>query len=159
MSMNRICAVLRTNFLPTLSGACRCIWLACLFGANSLSATEEPQVLQSWNAGASREAIIQFVDNATNPKSGAFVVPRNRIAVFDHDGTLWAEQPLVQLKFAEWRLHRMAKLAPAWRDEPPFNIILREGLSEHDQDWADILEVLRLTHSQLSKAEFQQEKV
>ena len=49
--------------------------------------------LDSWNHSSdSRQAIISFVEKVTT--SGEFFVePKNRIAVFDNDGTLWAEKP------------------------------------------------------------------
>ncbi len=56
-----------------------------------LMIVEEP--LPSWNATASKQAIIDFVTRVTDPLSQDFVPPLERIAVFDNDGTLWCEQP------------------------------------------------------------------
>jgi hypothetical protein len=50
--------------------------------------------LESWNDGACRRAIVDFVTRVTTPGE-AFVVPADRIAVFDNDGTLWCEQPVI----------------------------------------------------------------
>ncbi|MDW4497364.1 HAD family hydrolase [Sulfitobacter sp. D35] len=49
--------------------------------------------LPSWNAGDSKVAIISFVEAVTDPASEDFVPVHDRIAVFDNDGNLWAEQP------------------------------------------------------------------
>ena len=57
-----------------------------------LSALADP--LPSWNDTETKAAIIAFVDKVTNPGSGDFVPARDRIATFDNDGTLWAEQPV-----------------------------------------------------------------
>ena len=57
--------------------------------------------LPSWNDTATKEAIIAFVEGVTTPGSAEFLPEADRIAVFDNDGTLWAEQPLYfQLFFA-----------------------------------------------------------
>jgi hypothetical protein len=60
---------------------------------------QEP--LPSWNDTAPRKAIVTFVERVTKQGSPDFVQPAERIATFDNDGTLWAEQPLYfQLLFA-----------------------------------------------------------
>jgi len=57
--------------------------------------------LPSWNEGASKKAIIEFVKRTTKEGSGDFVPVDDRIACFDNDGTLWSEQPMYfQLIFA-----------------------------------------------------------
>ena len=56
--------------------------------------------LPSWRDTAPRQAIAAFVEKVTKEDSPDFVAPAERIAVFDNDGTLWAEQPLYfQLKY------------------------------------------------------------
>jgi len=54
----------------------------------------QAQPLPSWNDGPSKQQILKFVADVTTPGSSAFVPAEDRIAVFDNDGTLWAEQPL-----------------------------------------------------------------
>ena len=54
----------------------------------------QAQPLPSWNDGPSKQQILKFVSDVTTPGSSAFVPAEDRIAVFDNDGTLWAEQPL-----------------------------------------------------------------
>ena len=57
--------------------------------------------LPSWNQGPAKNAIVDFVARTDRQGTPAFVPPAERIAVFDNDGTLWAEQPIyVQLAFA-----------------------------------------------------------
>ena len=57
--------------------------------------------LPSWAEGKSKQSIMDFVAAVTTPNSPSFVEPVDRIATFDNDGTLWAEQPLYfQLMFA-----------------------------------------------------------
>ena len=56
--------------------------------------------LASWNDGAAKSAILDFVARVTKEGGPDFVPPAERIATFDNDGTLWCEQPMqVQLFF------------------------------------------------------------
>ena len=50
--------------------------------------------LDSWNDGAAKSAIVDFVARVTAEGGTDFVSPAERIAVFDNDGTLWCEQPM-----------------------------------------------------------------
>ena len=57
--------------------------------------------LPSWNDGAAKQAILNFVTAVTRKGSPDFVPPAERIATFDNDGTLWVEHPVyVQMAFA-----------------------------------------------------------
>ena len=77
--------------------------------------------LTSWNDGASRQAIEDFVVRVTTPQSPDFVAPEARVAVFDNDGTLWCEKPMpVELGFILQRLARMAGDDPSLRDKQPW---------------------------------------
>jgi phosphoserine phosphatase len=62
--------------------------------------------LESWNDGAARSAIVEFVERAVRE------VPENeRLAVFDNDGTLWCEKPAyVQELFLKERLAKRPEL-------------------------------------------------
>lgn len=68
----------------------RAICLALALTATGLAA--DP--LSSWNDTQAKARIIEFVDGVTDPASDSFVPVAERIAVFDNDGTLWAEQPV-----------------------------------------------------------------
>ncbi len=85
-------------------------WLILV--AAGLPAPAQTDPLPSWNDGAAKAAIVAFVARVTE---GPDAVPESeRIAVFDNDGTLWAEQPVyVQLAFALDRAgaHDMKALA------------------------------------------------
>src|SRR5687767_14360747 len=66
--------------------------------------------LPSWNEGAAKRSVFEFVAKVTKERSPNFVPPAERLAVFDNDGTLWAEQPIyIQFAFA---LDRVKALAP-----------------------------------------------
>lgn len=77
--------------------------------------------LPSWNDGHSKKAIVEFVMKVTKEGSPDFVPPAERIATFDNDGTLWAEQPMYfQLAFAIDRVKTLASQHPEWKDKEPF---------------------------------------
>jgi hypothetical protein len=82
--------------------------------AASPTAGSDP--LPSWTEGAARKAIVDFVGRTTTPGGPEFVPPAERIAVFDNDGTLWAEQPMYfQLAFALDRIKALAPQHPEWK--------------------------------------------
>ena len=68
--------------------------------------------LPSWNDGATKGAILDFVERVTHTGSPDFVTPGERTAVFDNDGTLWCEKPLpIQADFLLRRLGKIAALS------------------------------------------------
>lgn len=79
-----------------------------------LTAVCQADPLPSWNASANKSAIVDFVDAVTDPTKDTFVPVSKRIAVFDNDGTLWAEQPLYfQLIYALDRFKAAAQKDPS----------------------------------------------
>ena len=82
--------------------------------------------LASWNEGAAKKSIVTFVTKVTEHGSPDFVAPDDRIATFDNDGTLWAEQPMYsQLLFALDRVKVLAPQHPEWKDKEPFASLLK----------------------------------
>ena len=87
-----------------------------LLSASLRSTTAEAQAqrdpLPSWNDGATKSSILDFVARVTTQGGSDFVPVDQRIATFDNDGTLWIEQPMyIQLAFALDRVKAM--LCPA----------------------------------------------
>jgi phosphoserine phosphatase len=81
--------------------------------------------LPSWNDTQAKARITDFVKAATTDGSEGFVVPEDRIAVFDNDGTLWSEQPFYfQLGFMLDRVKTLAPQHPEWKTKEPFKSIL-----------------------------------
>jgi hypothetical protein len=62
------------------------MWSAAVFA--------QTDALPSWNDGAAKKAIVDFVLATTAQGSPQFVPPPERIATFDQDGTLWVEHPI-----------------------------------------------------------------
>jgi phosphoglycolate phosphatase-like HAD superfamily hydrolase len=117
---------------------------------------QEP--LRSWNDTGPKRAIVAFVDRVTKQGSPDFVPPAERIATFDNDGTLWAEQPLYfQMLFAIDRIKALAPQHPEWKDKEPYASLLRGDLKaalaggEHA-----VLDIVMATHAGMTSEEFEQ---
>lgn len=85
--------------------------------------------LNSWNDGDARSAIVDFVTRVTRPDGPAFVPPADRIAVFDNDGTLWCEQPVIQLAHVLQRWEEMAKQNKALGDQQPWKAAVEKDMA------------------------------
>jgi hypothetical protein len=82
--------------------------------------------LPSWNDGKSKESILDLVAKVTKSGSPDFVPVPKRIAVFDNDGTLWAEQPMYfQAFFIFDRIKQLAPQHPEWKMKEPFATVLK----------------------------------
>ncbi len=112
--------------------------------------------LPSWNDGPSKKAIIAFVEDVTSKRGEHFVPPAERIAVFDNDGTLWAEQPLYfQLMFAFDRVKDLAPQHPEWQTNQPFKSILANDIrGALAGGQGALLQVLAATHTGVTADEF-----
>ena len=112
---------------PRTFGSAGALLLAsviCAFGQTSGSARVDP--LPSWNDTPSKKAIVAFVERVTRPGSPEFVPIAERIATFDNDGTLWAEQPMYfQAFFMLDRVKALAPKHPEWQQQEPFASILK----------------------------------
>jgi hypothetical protein len=103
---------------------------------------ENKDPLPSWRATPAKESIVQFVAAVTDPKSDQLVPEDDRVAVFDNDGTLWAELPMyAQLAFA---LDRAAELGHPTSPEE-----LKSG------GLGAVLELVKLTHGNINTEEFE----
>ena len=126
----------------------------CLASFTSVRA-QDP--LPSWNDGAAKKSITDFVAKVTTAGSPDFVPVAERIATFDNDGTLWCEKPLpVQLYFALDRVKTLAPSHPEWKTQEPFASILKGDLKgaaaggEHA-----LLELMMATHTGMTTDEFE----
>jgi len=114
--------------------------------------------LRSWNDGPAKQAIIEFVKATTDKGSPKFVRPEDRIATFDNDGTLWAEQPMYfQMLFALDRVKALAPEHPDWKDQEPFASLLKDdvkgALAGGERA---MLEIVMATHAGMTTEEFTQ---
>ncbi|MGC7380957.1 haloacid dehalogenase-like hydrolase, partial [Xanthomonas citri pv. citri] len=91
--------------------------------ANDIVTGKDP--LPAWNDGSLKQAVIQYVTNATKEGYAGFIPVNDRIAVFDNDGTLWSEQPLYfQFFYSFDKIRQMAPQHPEWKTNEPFKSIL-----------------------------------
>ena len=114
--------------------------------------------LPSWNDTVAKKAIIAFVEKVAKDSSPDFVPPNERIATFDNDGTLWAEQPMYfQFLFAMDRIKARAPQHPEWKTQEPFKSVLAgdmKGLFATGEK--AFLEIIARTHAGMTTAEFEQ---
>src|SRR6266581_3176972 len=132
--------------------------LVCALALATTVARATADLLPSWNDGATKKSITDFVEKVTKEGSPDFVPPEERIATFDNDGTLWCEQPMpVQLFFALDRVKALAPQHPEWKTKQPFAALLKGDLKGAfaGGDHA-ILELVMATHAGMTTAEFEQ---
>jgi phosphoglycolate phosphatase-like HAD superfamily hydrolase len=113
--------------------------------------------LPSWNDTLPKRAIVDFVERVTREGSPAFVPLAERIAVFDNDGTLWAEQPMYfQAFFIFDRIKALAPHNPEWQTQEPFASVLKGDVKaalaggEHA-----LIEMAMATHAGMTAEEFE----
>ena len=112
--------------------------------------------LPSWNDTAPKKAIIAFVEKVTKEGSPDFVPAPERIATFDNDGTLWAEQPMYfQFLFLADRVKALAPQHPEWKTKEPFASLLKGDLKGVGASGEKgILEMMMATHAGMTTEEF-----
>ena len=133
-----------------------CAALLAALAAGGTSSLEAADLLPSWNDGPARRSVVAFVENVTREGGPGYVAPAERIAVFDNDGCLWAEQPMYfQAFFIFERIKALAPKHPEWKDKEPFASVLRGdvqaalGGGEHG-----LVEMAMATHAGTTTEEF-----
>jgi phosphoglycolate phosphatase-like HAD superfamily hydrolase len=129
--------------------------LGLLLTALTGAALADP--LPSWRAGVSKAAITDFVEAVTTPGSPDYIDPSERIATFDNDGNLWAEQPVYfQLIYALEKVKEMAAADPGLADGNPAVRAAVDGdldalIADHHKG---LLEIVALSHAGMTTDEF-----
>jgi phosphoglycolate phosphatase-like HAD superfamily hydrolase len=125
-------------------------------GGAACDALAQSDPLPSWNDGAAKKTITDFVARVTTDGRPDFVPIDQRIATFDNDGTLWCEQPFYfQLAFAIDRVKALAPQHPEWKTQQPF-----KGLLENDMTALaasgekGLLAIVAATHAGMPVEEF-----
>ncbi len=111
------------------------LWSLILLGGCNVREERSPEkqksgtVLPSWHETATRQAILDYVSTVTDPDSNDFIPEADRIAVFDNDGTLWAEKPIYfQLEFIFDRIRALAPRHPEWKRDKLIQAVLSNDL-------------------------------
>jgi hypothetical protein len=114
--------------------------------------------LPSWNEGATKQAILDYVTSVTTEGSANFIPVSERIATFDNDGNLWSEQPAYfQLFFAMDRIKALAPEHPEWKTTQPYQSVLENDMKtlmsygEHG-----LIQIVMATHAGNTVGEFEQ---
>jgi haloacid dehalogenase-like hydrolase len=131
--------------------------LICGIALSTSQAINAADSLPSWRDAAPKQAIVKFVEDTTTPNSSHYVPPSERIAVFDNDGTLWAEQPIYfQAFFVFDRIKQLAPQHPEWKSKEPFAAVLR-GDTESALSGGEhaLLEMVMATHAGMTTEEFE----
>src|SRR5712671_387475 len=133
--------------LPALSAAVR----------STSALAQAGDALPSWNDGATKASILDFVARVTTQGGPFFVPVEQRIATFDNDGTLWIEQPMyIQLAFALDRVKVLAPMHPEWKTKQPFAAVLDDDLKALAASGEKgLVELIAATHAGMTTAEFE----
>ncbi len=133
----------------------RHIVFAAMLSCAPLTALADP--LPSWTASDTKARIVEFVTSVTDPEGPDYVTPAERIAVFDNDGTLWAEQPVYfQFIFAMDRLADMAEQDPSVLSSATLQAAADGNLEAVLEGGHEaLIDVVNATHSGLSVEAFQ----
>jgi phosphoserine phosphatase len=130
--------------------------VAVVFTPFATASADDP--LPSWSEGNAKKAIMGFVKNVTTEGRSTFIPPPERVAVFDNDGTLWAEQPMyVQVIFALDRAKALVPKHPEWKDKQPFKAAIEGDIKTVlSGGKRALLELLMATHANNTTEEFSQ---
>jgi len=129
-----------------------------LAGITSTAPAQQPasDPLPSWNNGSAKRAITDFVARVTLGSGPDFVPAPERIATFDNDGTLWAEQPIyVQFAFAIDRVRALASKHPDWKRKQPFKAVIEgdyKALAAIGEK--ELLTIIAVTHANMTTDDF-----
>ena len=142
------------KYIPKKNLICAALICALALATTMVCAEDR---LPSWNDTAPKKAIVAFVEKVTKPGSPDFVPPAERIAVFDNDGTLWAEQPMYfQLLFAIDRVKALAPKHPEWKTAEPFASLLKGDVNKALAGGEKaMLDIVMATHAGMTTEEFE----
>jgi phosphoglycolate phosphatase-like HAD superfamily hydrolase len=144
--------MLHTSFRKAGGVLAACLVALSCGGAGAQAADPLP----SWNEGATKSSIVDFVGRVIKEGGADFVPMPERIATFDNDGTLWAEQPVYfQVAFAFDRIRALAPQHPEWQDTEPYKSVLEgDDKSLAALDEKSLLQIIEATHAGMTTTEF-----
>src|SRR5208337_3406436 len=131
--------------------------LIVALAGQTLAHAQDP--LPSWNDGPAKQAILAFVKEVTDKSDPKYVVPEDRIATFDQDGTLWVEHPMyTQVMYCLERVPALVEKKAELKNVEPFKTVLsgnREAMAKLSMK--DLLKILAATLTGMSVEEFNAE--
>jgi hypothetical protein len=125
----------------------------------AVDAVQPADPLPSWNDGEVRQSITQFVTSVTKKGSPYFVPSEQRIATFDNDGTLWSEQPVVQLEYVAYQIRKLSPQHSEWKSKDPYKAVLEGNKDYLVNDYINnhgrgLHELVLATHAGMSMQKF-----
>jgi hypothetical protein len=134
-------------------------FFALFFVSTVWAGDQNSDPLPSWNDGAPKKAILEFVRVTTDKSNPQYVPVEQRIAEFDQDGTLWVEHPLyTQVMYCLDRVPELAKQKPELKDREPFKTVLsgdRDAIGKLTD--RDFFEVVIATQSGMTPKQFSED--
>src|SRR5262245_12923068 len=102
-------------------GALLTMLITLIMLIRGVSGQAQTDPLPSWNDGSAKNKIVAFVQVTTTQGSPHFVLPAERIATFDQDGTLWVEHPMYsQVIYCLDRVPALVEAKPELAEVEPF---------------------------------------
>ncbi len=133
------------------------LFMPCNFNAQTQKEiTADP--LPSWNQTETKQTIINYVAKVTKEGTADFIPEEDRIATFDNDGTLWAEQPIVQVEFVFYQIAKLLKEKPELAKQQPY-----KAVAEKDEAYlkkmstAELIVLVNAAQANRTSEEFQQQ--
>jgi hypothetical protein len=133
--------------------------LTALLPRTTALAQDAGSPLASWNDGAAKKAIFDFVRVTTDRSNPGFVPPPERIATFDQDGTLWVEHPMYTfVTYCLERVPLLVKAKPGLKQIQPFKTVLSGNREEIAKlTTPDLEKILAATLTGMTVEEFKSE--
>ena len=127
-------------------------------GSHEIASETVEAILPSWNDGATRNAIIEYVTSVVDEKSPDFIPVSDRIATFDNDGNLLSEQPMYfQLFFTLDRIKELAPQHPEWKDNELIQAVMADDI-EKVMSYGEhgLIELIMYSHAGTTTIEFEE---
>ena len=135
---------------------CKTAVMFCATMLVGITAQAQTDPLPSWNDGAAKRVIVEFVTDTTTAGRPSFVPEAERIATFDQDGTLWVEHPTYsQVIYCLDRVPAVVKEKPELANVEPFKTVMsgnREAIARLPME--DLEKILAVTLTGMSVDEF-----
>ncbi len=141
--INRILTAQLLFLLVAFSACCNKSGTSC---STTQGEIEKKEALASWNDGAVKTAIVDYITKITKEGSTDFIPQEDRIATFDMDGTLIAEDPAIQFLYMGYQINKATEKNPKLKDQQPFKAVLEgDKAAMHkftDKDFAQIINLI-----------------
>jgi len=121
------------------------------------SEVAQENILAGW-ADTPKNRIISWVEKVTDSSSSDFIPVKDRIAVFDNDGTLWPEQPApTQLLYVLDFLKKEYPNRPEWENDAVISAAVQGDFGPlKEKGSAGIIEMVNKSYDSMSEDDFKE---